>query len=28
MAAEVKIQDYTILFSTREFKKQRVKYFE
>jgi DNA-binding Lrp family transcriptional regulator len=28
MASVVKIQDYSILFSTREFKKQRVKYFE
>jgi DNA-binding Lrp family transcriptional regulator len=28
MSSVVKIQDYSILFSTREFKKQRVKYFE
>ncbi|MGB8085777.1 MAG: hypothetical protein WCF07_05770 [Nitrososphaeraceae archaeon] len=28
MSSVVKIQDCTILFSTREFKKQRVKYFE
>lgn len=28
MSSAVKIQDYSILFSTREFKKQRVKYFE
>ncbi len=28
MSSTVKIQDYSILFSTREFKKQRVKYFE
>ena len=28
MSSVVKIQDCTILFSTREFKQQRVKYFE
>lgn len=28
MSSVVKIQDYSILFSSREFKKQRVKYFE
>ena len=28
MSSVVKIQEYSILFSTREFKKQRVKYFE
>jgi DNA-binding Lrp family transcriptional regulator len=28
MSSIVKIQEYSILFSTREFKKQRVKYFE
>lgn len=28
MSSAVNIQDYSILFSSREFKKQRVKYFE
>lgn len=28
MSSAVKIKEYSILFSTREFKKQRVKYFE
>ena len=28
MSSVVEIKDYSILFSTREFKKQRVKYFE
>ena len=28
MSSVVKIQEYSILFSTREFKKQRLKYFE
>ncbi|HZD36105.1 MAG TPA: AsnC family transcriptional regulator [Nitrososphaeraceae archaeon] len=28
MSSAVKIQEYSILFSSREFKKQRVKYFE
>jgi DNA-binding Lrp family transcriptional regulator len=28
MSSAVNIRDYSILFSTREFKKQRVKYFE
>lgn len=28
ISSAVKIQEYSILFSTREFKKQRVKYFE
>jgi siroheme decarboxylase len=28
MSSVVKIKEYSILFSTREFKKQRVKYFE
>jgi siroheme decarboxylase len=28
MSSVVKVQDYSILFSTREFKKQRVRYFE
>jgi DNA-binding Lrp family transcriptional regulator len=28
MSEQIKIKDYQILFSSREFKKERVKYFE